>query len=205
LSDGIFAVAMTLLVLDLRVPAEHLAHSARPLWTHSALHSEELFRHVLAHLAPRLLTYFMSFLTLGIFWLAQQAQMSRMARGDRRFAWINIAFLAGVALMPFSTALLAEFMTFRLALAVYWLNLLLLGAMLYASLSYAAHAGLLRPEVTPAVLLGHRRRIMAYQGLYAVCALLSVLSTYVSIVLIIALQLNSVIGLRHRVWPFRWL
>jgi uncharacterized membrane protein len=205
LSDGIFAVAMTLLVLDLRVPAQHLAHSAQPLWTHGALHAEGLFRHVLAHQAPRLLAYFMSFLTLGIFWLAQQAQMNRVARGDRRFAWINIAFLACVALMPFSTALLAEFITFRLALAVYWLNLLLLGAMLYASLSYAARAGLLRREVTADVLLGHRRRIGAYQALYAVCALLSVLSTYVSIALIIALQLNSVIGLRHRRRPFSWL
>jgi uncharacterized membrane protein len=196
---------MTLLVLDLRIPAQQIAHSAAPLWTHRALHSEALFRHVLAHLAPRLLTYCMSFLTLGIFWLAQHAQMQRVARGDRRFAWLNIAFLAAIALMPFSTALLAEFITFRLALAVYWLNLLMLGVLLYLSLGYAERAGLLRPDVTPEVLLTHRHRIVAYQGLYVVCALVGVLSTYLSIALIIALQLNSVLGLRHRRRPFSWL
>ena len=196
---------MTLLVLDLRVPAQHIAHSAAPLWTHGALHSEGLFRHILSDLAPSLLTYVLSFMTLGIFWLAQQAQIDRVAHGDRRFAWLNVAFLAAVALMPFSTSLLAEFITFRLALVVYWLNLLLLGVLLFAALSYAERAGLLRAEVTPDVVLTYRRRIVAYQSLYAVCALLSVLSTYLSIALIIMLQLNSVIGKRHRRRPFSWL
>jgi uncharacterized membrane protein len=196
---------MTLLVLDLRVPAQHLVHSAAPLWTHRALHSEALFRHVLAHVAPRFLTYCMSFMTLGIFWLAQHAQMQRLSRSDRRFAWLTIAFLAAITLMPFSTALLAEFITFRLALAVYWFNLLLLGVLLYVSLSYAAEAALLRLEVTQDVLLTHRRRIVAYQSLYFVCLLLCVVSTYLSIALIIALQLNSVLGLSHRHRPFSWL
>ena len=59
LSDGVFAVAMTLLVLDLRAPA------------HEAIHSEHDLLAALLALAPRLVTYLMSFLTLGIFWLGQ--------------------------------------------------------------------------------------------------------------------------------------
>ena len=117
----------------------------------------------------------------------------------------HFAFLAAVALMPFSTALLAAFIAFRLALVAYWLNLLLLGVLLFASLSYAARAGLLRADVTSEVLQAHRRRIVTYQSLYAACALLSVVSTYLSIALIILLQINSVVGKRHRRWPFSWL
>ena len=60
LSDGIFAVAMTLLVLDLRVPAAEAVHSERDLGR------------VLLALAPRLLFFLMSMMTLGIFWVGQQ-------------------------------------------------------------------------------------------------------------------------------------
>ena len=82
LSDGVFAVAMTLLVLDLRAPAAE------------AIHSEQDLLAALLALAPRLVTYLMSFLTLGIFWLGQQTQLDRLARSDRDLAWIHIASCA---------------------------------------------------------------------------------------------------------------
>jgi len=66
LSDGIFAVAMTLLVLDLHAPAAE------------AIHSEGDLRLALIVLAPRLLTYMMSCLTLGIFWVGQQTQLNHL-------------------------------------------------------------------------------------------------------------------------------
>ena len=64
LSDGVFAVAMTLLVLDLRAPAAEL------------IHGETDLLHALGIVAPRLITYAMSFLTLGIFWVGQQVQLT---------------------------------------------------------------------------------------------------------------------------------
>ena len=111
LSDGLFAFAMTLLVLDLRVPAME------------AIHSEHDLRSALVALAPRLLMYLMSFLTLGIFWNGQQTQLNYFERADRDLSWIHLAFLAGVTLMPFSTQLLAEFIQYRTALLVYWFNI----------------------------------------------------------------------------------
>jgi len=183
LSDGIFAVAMTLLVLDLRVPADAVTHSEHGLWR------------ALVDLGPQFLTYFMSFLTLGIFWLGQQAQLDHFQRGNRRLAWIHISFLCAVALMPFSTSLLAEFVQFRLALAVYWLNLAVLGALLYASIAYAERAGLLEPEAA-AIHRLHKRRILGFQAVYAVCFALSAIDTYLSIGLIIAAQLYSVLSRR---------
>src|SRR5438093_5512789 len=80
LSDGIFAVAMTLLVLDLRVPVSEALHLAQPLWVSGALQSEQVLWDALVGLAPRLLTYFMSFLTLGMFWVGQQTQLNQLAR-----------------------------------------------------------------------------------------------------------------------------
>ena len=108
LSDGIFAVAMTLLVLDLRVPASDAVHSERDLG------------HILLGIAPRLLIFLMSMMTLGIFWVGQQTQLNHFARSDRNLAWIHIAFLCAVCLVPFSTSLLAEFIHYRMALLVYW-------------------------------------------------------------------------------------
>lgn len=119
LSDGIFAVAMTLLVLDLRVPANDAVHTERDLW------------HILVALSPRLLIFLMSVMTLGIFWVGQQTQLNQFARSDRNLAWIHIAFLCAVSLTPFSTALLAEYIHYRIALLVYWFNILLLGLTLF--------------------------------------------------------------------------
>jgi uncharacterized membrane protein len=199
LSDGIFAVAMTLLVLDLRVAASDAIHVQQPLWVSGALQSEQVLWDALVALAPRLLTYLMSFLTLGIFWLGQQTQLNHFARGNRNLAWIHLAFLLAVSLMPFSTGLLAEFITYRLAVVVYWLNLLFLGVMLFASWKYADRSGLFKEEVTAEIQSATERRIVIYQVLYAVGMLLCVINTYVSIVFIVLLQLNSAIA--PRIWP----
>src|SRR2546427_7657132 len=115
LSDGIFAVAMTLMVLDLRVPAAEAVRSEHDLWR------------ALGTLSPRLVMYLMSFLTLGIFWVGQQTQLNHLARSDRNLSWIHIAFLFAVTLTPFSTALLAEFIVRRTALLIYWGNILVPG------------------------------------------------------------------------------
>jgi uncharacterized membrane protein len=76
LSDGLFAIAMTLLVLDLRVPANSLIHSEAGLWSS------------LLSLSPRFVPYLMRFVTLGIFWVAQQTQLGHFKRSNRDLAWI---------------------------------------------------------------------------------------------------------------------
>ena len=184
LSDGIFAVAMTLLVLDLHVPAAE------------AVHSEHDLRHVLIALAPRLIIFLMSIMTNGIFWVGQQTQLNYFARSDRNLAWIHIAFLCAVTLTPFTTSLLAEFIHYRTALLVYWSNIFLLGLILYWSWSYATRAHLLKddlpPEVHPAVV----RRIVIAQSLYAVGAALCFINTYYAIAAIVLVQLTYAIAPR---------
>jgi uncharacterized membrane protein len=184
LSDGIFAVAMTLLVLDLRVPANVAVHTERDLW------------HILVALSPRLLIFLMSVMTLGIFWIGQQTQLNQFARADRNVAWIHIAFLCAVSLTPFSTALLAEYIHYRTALLVYWFNILLLGLPLYWSWSYAARARLLADDVPAEIHPAVVRRIVIAQSLYAGGAALCFLNTYYSIAAIVLVQVNYAIAPR---------
>ncbi len=184
LSDGIFAVAMTLLVLDLHVPAREIIHSQGELW------------HTLSEAVPQLISYLLSFMTLGIFWNGLQAQLNSFSRSDRHLSWIHIAFLFAVSLMPFSTRLLAGYIEYRSVLLAYWGNILLLGVVLYASWRYARRAGLLRESVTHDRQCAMERRIVIGQGLYAFGACLCFINTYVSIAFIVLVQLNFALGLR---------
>jgi uncharacterized membrane protein len=188
LSDGIFAVAMTLLVLDLRAPAA------------AAIHGEgDLVRALLA-LSPRLVTYLMSFMTLGIFWVGQQTQHDHLARSDRSYAWINLAFLMAVALVPFSTALLSEHITYRVALLVYWANIAVLGLAIAGMLYRARHFGLLKPDLPADRHKAIMRRVAIAQALYAFGAALCIFSNWWSIGFIVAVQLIYAVG--PRIKPF---
>ena len=124
LSDGLFAVGMTIIVLELHQPATDLIHSEADLWKG------------LIGIAPKLLTFLMSFLTLGIFWVGQQTQLNMLAKADRNLAWLHLAFLFFVTLVAFSTDLLGEFMGFRTAIVVYWFNILMLGVTLWLCWRY---------------------------------------------------------------------
>ena len=176
LSDSIFGVAMTLLILEVRLPTDYI-RTERQLWE------------ALVALGPRFLVYFMSFLTLGIFWNAQEVQLSRLSRCDRNLTWIHIAFLATVALTPLSTALEENFVHLRVALAVFWFNLLLLGLTLYTSWRYASAKGLLRNDVSQEEQQAIERRIVLSEELYAAAFVLGVFSTLWSIAAIVVIQL----------------
>jgi len=183
ISDGIFAVGMTLLVLGLSVPTLTVGATEGDLWQ------------ALLRLGPNVLVYAMSFMTLGIFWVGQGTQLNLLARSDRNYTWLQLLFLLAVTLVPFSTGLLARFPGFRLALVVYWLNIVFLGMTLLAGLQYGLRAGLFKdlPEVPPLM----RGRILIAQSLYAIAtATCIVFPTWVSIGLIFLVQLNYVIAPR---------
>lgn len=186
LSDGLFAIAMTILVLELHPPAAEAIHSEADLW------------HGLVEIGPQVLMFLMSFLTLGIFWGGQQTQLNYLARADRNITWLHLGFLFFVTMVAFSTRLLGDFIGFRLALAVYWANILLLGIMLWLTWRYAMAAGLLKPEATPEVLKAANRRIIVYQALYAGCMLVGFVSVPLAIGLLVLLQLNSAVA--PRLW-----
>jgi len=177
LSDGVFAVAMTLLALPRHPPPAPPPPGARAGGGAPA------------PLAPRLLVYLMSFLTLGIFWVGQQTQLNQFERADRDLSWMHLTFLFLVSLMPFSTALMAEFFHYRTAMVLYWFNIFLLGIVLLVSWRLALRHGLV-VEAMRAGTAAIERRIIVAQALYALGAALCVFSTSWSLGVIIVLQLN---------------
>jgi uncharacterized membrane protein len=191
LSDGIFAVAMTLLVLTLAVPAAQEVKNDADLGQ------------ARVELLPSVVTYFMSFLTLGIFWVGQQTQLSLLERSNRDYTWLNLALLLAVTLVPFSTEPLANFYTSRIALIEYWLNVLVLGALILAAAEYAARARLFNQENQATIMHAIRRRVYVAQALYLFATLLCVIDTRLSIGLIVLIQLNYAIAPRiaflHRI------
>jgi uncharacterized membrane protein len=184
LSDGIFAVAMTLLVLDIHIP------------TAAQVRSEGDLLLALGVLGPQWVAYGMSFLTLGIFWAGQQTQLDHVNEGTRDLTWIHLGFLFAITMMPLSTRLLAEFITYRVALAIYWLNIFVPGAMLYWSWAYATRANLIKGDTPEEVRNSICRRILIAQSLYAAGAALCVISNWVSIAAIVVVQLNYAIAPR---------
>ena len=187
LNDGLFAVAMTLLVLDLRVPVSIAgpAYSDHGLWV------------ALLKLGPSFAAYLLSFTMLGTFWLAQHTLLSILGRCDRTLTWINLGFLFVVSLLPFSAALLAHNVDLRLAVGAYWLNILLLGAGLEWAARYGRKAFM--PEDARqgrSRLTTFRHRILLAQALYALATLICLISTQASVFALAIVQLYFIVSPR---------
>jgi uncharacterized membrane protein len=178
ISDGIFAFAATVLVLEIRTPES------------ADIHTEAQLLAALGAQGPRLMTWLLSLMTLGIFWVGQQTQLNQLARADRNLSWLHLVFLAIITVLPFSTRLLAEFFTFKTAFLIYWANIFLAGAGLFATWTYAVRAKLTREDVTPEMSRAIRRRIVVAQSFYALGAAAGLIAAPLGIALIIAIQLN---------------
>jgi uncharacterized membrane protein len=181
LVDGVFAIVMTLLVLDLRLPDVH-ATTSSVLWDQ------------LVDLAPQFAAYVLSFSMLGTFWLAEHALLGNVRSSDRTLAWTVITFLFFVTTLPFAASTLADHVHLRLAVWIYWANLLLLGLGLAWQLVHAARAGLVDTSAHPFRLI--RRRLVLAQGLYAVGALVTVVDPVAGIVALAAVQLFFMVSPR---------
>jgi uncharacterized membrane protein len=184
LSDGIFAFAMTVLVLEIHLPERVDIHSQAELLAG------------LAALWPRLVTWLLSLMTLGIFWVGQQTHLNHVAHADRDLTWLNFVFLACVTGLPFSTRLLAEFIGYESAFLIYWFNILLCGAAIFACVVYAERAGLLKPDAPEHFSRAFRRRVVIAQALYALGAALGLVSIPLGIGFIVLVQLNYAIAPR---------
>lgn len=122
LSDGVFAIAMTLLVLDLALPGAGETVGLREF---------------LGGQVDRFFNYALSFLLLAVFWVRHHQQFHFIKRTDAGHLWINIFFLMFVALLPFSTSLLGDYPDEALAEAFFGGNILMLGLLLTLSWAYA--------------------------------------------------------------------
>ncbi len=126
LSDSIFAFAMTLLVLNLKIPA-----------ISQAMMTQGFLGQALVELWPKFVSFIISFLILGLFWIAHHGYSHFLKRTDRYFLWINLLFLMLVVFVPFSADLLGGYPKHRISAIVYGCNIMALGMTLYWQWAYA--------------------------------------------------------------------
>lgn len=163
--DGVFAIVITLLILEIRVP--HLPRNMADL---------ELLHH-LVEMWPKYLSFGLSFVIVGIFWVAHHQIFHLVKRTDRQFLWINLLFLLCVTFIPFPTALMGEYVGTPIAVVPYGLTLIASGLMLALVWWYATHRRrLVSPALDDELVRQVMRRTLAGPALYAAAMLVSIVS-----------------------------
>ena len=132
LSDGVFSITMTLLVLKLEVP-EVMHHSSSEQWLQ-----------MLLALGPQFATYVVTFLIAGGFWFLHHLTFHFIRHANGVLVWLNLLFLMFVALLPFSAGLMAHLFIHPVSQLFYFGNELAIAALLSAHWLYARHGGLLQ-------------------------------------------------------------
>jgi uncharacterized membrane protein len=163
LADGIFAVAMTLLVLDVKLP------DGEVYATNEAL-LDRLFS-----LEHTFVMYFISFIVLGMFWVGHHAHFHYIRYVDHTLLWINLLFLFVITSVPFGTDLLGSHNTLTFPYLYYGLKVLLLCGLLIVQMHYLRrHPELSEPSLTAAVAW----RIVGRTAIFATIPVLSMVAVF---------------------------
>jgi uncharacterized membrane protein len=162
-SDSVFAVAITLLAFELRPPELGAITSDRKLY--------EAF----LALAPQVYSYAVTFVLVGMYWIAHHHIYGLIRYVDRPLQWMNVFHLLWVCLLPASATTMGRYPALRIASVAYGLNLLLIWLTLLAMWRYAIHKGLVAPDTDPELTKILTRRIAFGGALYGVGIAASVL------------------------------
>jgi uncharacterized membrane protein len=166
LIDGIFAVALTLLVLDIKLPEGAVYTTNQQLWSRLV----ELERHFAI--------YAISFIVIGIYWVAHHVQFHYVRFTDRRLIWINMLFLLLISFLPFATDLVGDHEDLVLPCEIYGVTLLLLSGVSYLHLRYLSrHPYLATPELTPLAVSLLKQRIALFTIIPALSMVIALFNT----------------------------
>ena len=157
LTDGIFAVVMTLLVLDISVPQISSSHDA----IDSAAVGTKLLNG-LFDLWPKLFSFGISFILLAIFWLAHHRQFYYIKHVNRTLIWINFIFLMATCLLPFSASLLGEYSQQQVSIFVFGANSIMIASLLCIQWWYALshYSTLVHENLDPIIKTTSLRRLL---------------------------------------------
>jgi len=169
MSDGVFAIVMTLMVLEVKVPRVadgELAHALMESW-------------------PEIATMLLSFVLLGIYWVGHNNVFQHVLKHDRVMLWLNILFLLVVALVPYGTGMLIHHGSTQLAHVVYAGALAAGGVLLDLIWWYAtSNRHLMCDTVTPKLIRAFHFRILTGPLLYVVAIAVSFFSLPVTRVIL---------------------
>lgn len=165
LVDGVFAVALTLLVLDIRLPEGMAAP------TDAALAAQ------LATLERHFVIYVVTFIVVGVYWINHHIQFHFIERTNRTLIWINLAYLMIVSFLPFATDLVGDHEKLVLPCEIYGITLLALTTTSLSHIQYLSHhPELTSDEFTDEVAALLRRR----SALFAVLPIVSMSVAFVN-------------------------
>lgn len=159
LTDGIFAVVMTLLVLEISIPQISSSHDDATI--DSAAAETELLKG-LFDLWPKLLSFGISFIILAIYWLAHHRQFYYIKHVNRTLIWINFMFLMATCLLPFSASLLGEYNQQQISIFVFGANSIMIASLLSIQWWYALshYSTLVHENLDPVTKTSSLRRLL---------------------------------------------
>ncbi|MFM2048147.1 MAG: hypothetical protein RI955_695 [Bacteroidota bacterium] len=119
-SDGVFAIVITLLVLNISLPDTDINHLANGLLL----------------LLPKLFSYLISFVLIGLYWVGHHFYFDKIKKINGTFLWLNLLLLLSISILPFPTSLLGKFPFQPLTLTIYGCNLLATNLISFLMLRY---------------------------------------------------------------------
>jgi uncharacterized membrane protein len=185
-SDGVIAIAITLLVLEIRVP--EVSHGK--------------LAHALAHQWPSYAAYVLTFFVIGVMWVNHHAMFQQIERIDRALLFLNIGLLMGIAFLPFPTALLAQYLreggaNARIATAIYSVTMAVIGCGYLVLWWYLArNPRLLREGFGAAGAQQAFRRTVIGPSLYAASIVVALIAPKVCLLVYAALAVYFVFPAR---------
>ena len=181
-SDGVFAIVITLLILEIKVPDPH------SIPVDQVAHE---LPHRLWELKAMFIAYVLSFFIVGTFWVAHHNIFKLFRRTDRMFMWINLALLMCVAFIPFPTALIGEYVDQPIAIVVYGLTVTASSVMLLLLWTYATtNHRLVDPELPPALIKRVKGQMWLAPPVYLVAIAFAYVNLWLSFLLFAALQVH---------------
>jgi uncharacterized membrane protein len=173
LGDGVFAVAMTILAIDLK-------------WPELENVSFHTFVNAFNQLLPSLICYIISFILLGIMWFGHRMVFEYIGKTNRHFIYLGILFYMMVCLVPLSTRFLAENNLQWGTIMVYGINLSFCNLTLYAQWVYGVrHKGLLERELPDEVIKEAKFLFLISPVVYAVAIIIAVWFPFISVIIFI--------------------
>ena len=186
LTDGVFAIIMTILVFNIIVPE-------LKLFTEGDYASERLAAKF-ADLWPEFLAYIISFSTLGAFWVAHHRVFRWIIYVNRPLIWINISFLMVIGLVPFSTTLLTQYMHSQNSIFVFSFNAIVAGLLIYAIYYYVKrNTELVDKSVQAMIEKSSSRRVLATVLTYSVSIIFSFIYLPASMFLLLLVLVPEII------------
>lgn len=182
-SDGVFAIAITLLVLEIAVPELTRAEIAHgELWPR------------LFNLWPKVLSFVISFSIINIFWVGHTIMFHFIQRSDRVLLWLNALLLMSVSFIPFPAAIIGEYAPDRTAVVLYGATLCLGGIFFSLIWTYASYRQrLIDPRMPERIVRLAQKVVWLGPAVYTLATLMAFFSPLMSILIFILVPVAYII------------